>query len=245
MSWRLRKTDKTTYGPVELPELCRWAAEGRILPDDEISEDKGAWKPAPDLADLELNWLAPDEKGTLRGPFHILVFADLLNRKLLQGDTVITHRVSKEQATVGQAVTAELTRRIEALSAATPDKTASAGKRAEKAEATGLEKTIQDMTRRYESMVARTRTQEDELSDLRQKLATLQQAANERLAEAFEARQQAEEKVEEQRKEIESLKSTQNDLAKNFRDLNERYIQLRDKGGTTSQPASKPKPRLV
>lgn len=246
MSWQLRKADQTTYGPVGLTELCRWAAEGRILPGDQISENKGDWKPASELADLELNWLAPDKDGTPRGPFHILVFADLLKRNALQGGNLITHRITNKQSTVAQAVTAELTRRIETLSVIAPDKAAEPARHAEKADAVGLEKTVQDMTRRYEAMLARTREQEDELGDLRQKLATIRQAANEQLVEMDAARQRAEEQVAGQHKKIESLQATQNDLTRNLRDLNERYIELRDKTGVSADgKPRKPKARLV
>ncbi|MCZ7592022.1 MAG: hypothetical protein M5U15_07625 [Kiritimatiellae bacterium] len=246
MSWQLRRAKKTIYGPVELPELCRWASEGRVLFDDEVRENETSWKPAAEIADLELNWLAPDADGALRGPFHILLFADLLKRNVLLGNNLITHRITNEQSTVAQAVTAELTRRIETLSAIASEKSAEPVRHVEKDNAVGLEKTVQDMTRRYEAMLARTREQEDELGDLRQKLATTQQSANEQLAKADAARQRAEEEAATQHKKIESLQTIQNDLAQNFRELNERYIELRDKTGAAPDgKPRKPKARLV
>ena len=50
MSWYLQKNDGETYGPVEMDELQHWAAEGRIAPQDKLSQDNKHWAAAPDAA---------------------------------------------------------------------------------------------------------------------------------------------------------------------------------------------------
>jgi len=52
----LRKADGTVYGPVELELLVGWAVEGRIGPEDELSEDKEKWVAAVDVQELERFW---------------------------------------------------------------------------------------------------------------------------------------------------------------------------------------------
>ena len=46
MSWYLQKNDGKTLGPLKFDELLRWAAEGRIAPQDKVSQDKKNWEAA-------------------------------------------------------------------------------------------------------------------------------------------------------------------------------------------------------
>lgn len=246
MSWRLRKPSQAIYGPVELPELCRWAAEGRILPDDEVCENDGAWKLSVEVAELELNWLLPRKDGQAKGPLHILAYAELLQRRILRGDEVITHRATGDKCTVAQAVAPELIRRAEALAAALDAQPQTPPVQPEKDDATGLEKTVQDLTRRYERLLARTREQEDELRTLKHALANTQSTSTEQLAAATAARQKAEKETAEYLKQLTDLKALHEELTRNFRDLNDRYIRLRDQTPGAAQGAGgKPKVRLV
>ncbi len=112
MNWRLRKPDGTIYGPVAFAEFYRWASEGRILPEDFVSENDGAWIPAPDAAALELDWLLPRGEGAL-GPLHLLAFAELLQQRMLQGNEPIVKKTGGDPIPVGQAVAGELLRRVE------------------------------------------------------------------------------------------------------------------------------------
>jgi chromosome segregation ATPase len=113
MSWRLRKPDGSIYGPVAFPEFYRWAAEGRILPDDFVAEGDGDWVPAPSVAELELDWLLPRGE-TVLGPLHLLAYAELLQERMLSGSEPIVKKTGGEPIPVGQAVAAELLQRAAA-----------------------------------------------------------------------------------------------------------------------------------
>lgn len=62
--WYVRRGDSVT-GPFPSPLVTHYAEVGRILPDDEISPDKRAWRPfrdVPELAPLRLPDLADPDK---------------------------------------------------------------------------------------------------------------------------------------------------------------------------------------
>ena len=68
--WYLRKSDGHVYGPVELADLKLWAADGRVEPGDDISEDRARWFPPGQLPDLELEYVLLLEQGNTYGPLH-------------------------------------------------------------------------------------------------------------------------------------------------------------------------------
>lgn len=356
MNWRLRKPDGTIYGPVAFPEFYRWATEGRILPDDFVSEGDGEWIPAPDVAALELDWILPRGEGQQLGPLHVLAFAELLHQRMLQGGESIIKKSGGDPVPVGQAVAGELLQRMqgtlhelaaarvelrtirralaqrepppvpaappaeldasrrrteellarataleteldalrstqaatrtelerlrvmaqeqkEALDAAHVELTrareaaARAEDRARKLEeaaqaleegprihplrpdkmnAEGREKEFQDLTRRYERLLARTR-EEAERNDKIQKALEAERAASaERQAEMEARLRTAQEQIAALKAHVEEQERLHQELVRNFRDLNDRYIRLRaDKEPSTESPSSKPKVRLV
>ena len=272
MSWRLRKSDQTLYGPVDLAELCRWAAEGRVLPDDAVSENDGEWKPATELPDLELDWLLPRAESQFLGPFHLLAYGELLQQRMLRGDEIIQHRATGERVSVAQAVSAALFRRLEAAPVAAPPEPPPPAEekkpepepkpeskpepkaepeplpvpptRPEKHDATGIEKEFQDLTRRYERLLAMVREQAERQDQLDKDLADARTRADEQDRSLTAAKDAAERDAAEARARLEDLTTQHTDLLRQFRDLNERYILLRDERGPA--PAStKPKVRLV
>ena len=58
------------FGPIRTNGLVLWAAEGRVMPDDEISEDKVHWIPAQELPELCMDTLIAHPNGSFIGPFH-------------------------------------------------------------------------------------------------------------------------------------------------------------------------------
>ena len=50
----LKKPDGEIYGPVPLDDLCAWAEEGRVSPDDLVSPDKEEWSPSHQLEELAM-----------------------------------------------------------------------------------------------------------------------------------------------------------------------------------------------
>ena len=70
--WRLRQTDGDIYGPVPLPTLVRWAQEGRVLPDEDVSEDSGPWVSAPSIVALGMVTMVRCRSGGIYGPVNPL-----------------------------------------------------------------------------------------------------------------------------------------------------------------------------
>jgi hypothetical protein len=56
--WFLRKQeDGTTFGPLSLAQLARWASSARVAPNDSVSSDQVSWIKAPMLPDLGMDWI--------------------------------------------------------------------------------------------------------------------------------------------------------------------------------------------
>jgi chemotaxis protein MotB len=99
-SWTLRKANGTTFGPVDLPELRKWAAEGRIIAGNEASKDGRTWRPVEEIPDLEMNWMAHRTDGKVSGPFNIRAIPALLHHGILELDTRLEHTLNGRELTV-------------------------------------------------------------------------------------------------------------------------------------------------
>ena len=67
--WWLRAQDEV-FGPVTRDNLLEWAQMGRIQPGQDVSEDGENWKPATEIAFLDMRWSIDIGDGTPRGPFN-------------------------------------------------------------------------------------------------------------------------------------------------------------------------------
>ena len=67
--WWLRAQDEV-FGPVTRDNLLEWAQMGRIQPGQDVSEDGENWKPATEVAFLDMRWSIDIGDGTPRGPFN-------------------------------------------------------------------------------------------------------------------------------------------------------------------------------
>ncbi len=98
--WYVRITDGAVYGPVDLTTLKSWAAQGRIEPDNEISEDQEIWSTAESLPELEMDWLVELEDGTSYGPFNIQLAPELQQQGTFPPDAPLKHRKTGEIRTM-------------------------------------------------------------------------------------------------------------------------------------------------
>jgi len=88
-TWYLKRPNGAVYGPVAQKDLCDWAADGRIGPDDRLSQDRETWIRAPELADLEMVCSVELRDGRMYGPIHIHAVIQLLAREaVLPGATL-------------------------------------------------------------------------------------------------------------------------------------------------------------
>ncbi len=115
MSWYLQKNDGETYGPVEMDELQHWAAEGRIAPQDKLSQDNKHWAAAPDAAELGMDWIASMPDQPTYGPLHLRAFLDLIADGFLAADSRIQHRKSGKIVVLGDALLHALIPEIQGL----------------------------------------------------------------------------------------------------------------------------------
>lgn len=106
MSWYLLKNDGTVYGPVEWPELQEWAGDGRIAPEDSLSQDRRSWKSAPSYADLRMEWLVELDDGSRYGPIHLMALREMQQEGSLSPATRILHARTQEITTLGEALKA-------------------------------------------------------------------------------------------------------------------------------------------
>ena len=67
--WFLRIANGTVFGPVSTKGLIVWAEQGRIVPGNEVSNDRETWIPAETVTELEMNWYVNAGSKT-EGPFN-------------------------------------------------------------------------------------------------------------------------------------------------------------------------------
>lgn len=96
MSWYLRKSDGTRFGPVEDDAVLQWAREGRIVPEDSLSADGTTWFAPAVAEDLGMDWYIPLQDGTPYGPIHALVLGELVEQQQLGIDDQIAHKTTRE-----------------------------------------------------------------------------------------------------------------------------------------------------
>lgn len=68
--WFVRMSNGAVFGPINTKGLVHWARDGRIMPDDEISTDRVAWRPARELPELEIDTMIELPDGTFIGPYN-------------------------------------------------------------------------------------------------------------------------------------------------------------------------------
>ena len=68
--WFVRMSNGSVFGPINTKGLIHWVCDGRVMPDDEISEDRIIWRASRDLPELEMNVMLERPDGTFVGPFN-------------------------------------------------------------------------------------------------------------------------------------------------------------------------------
>lgn len=94
MNWYLRKSDDTVYGPVDDTMLRQWAVQGRVAPEDQVSQDRQTWSPAHAQPGLEMDWLIEMDDGTFYGPIHLTALRELAADGSLIPETRLTHKTT-------------------------------------------------------------------------------------------------------------------------------------------------------
>lgn len=77
--WYVRNTAGKVFGPIDLETLKGWVRDGRVEPLAGISNDLSHWVVAPQMSELEMNWVVENNAGQFYGPTHRVVLDDLMN----------------------------------------------------------------------------------------------------------------------------------------------------------------------
>lgn len=97
VEWFVRKADGVEFGPASISDLAAWARDGRIAPDDSVSTDRAAWRPAPEVSELDMNWLVETEPELFYGPAHAMAFVEMMREGVLRGSSRVRHARTGEE----------------------------------------------------------------------------------------------------------------------------------------------------
>lgn len=98
--WHLKKSDGAVFGPVDLNTLIAWAADGRIAPDDLVAEDPVHWRPAPELLELGMVWNVDLVNSTVLGPLNLMALRDLLLDGAVLPTARLVHTLENRVSTI-------------------------------------------------------------------------------------------------------------------------------------------------
>lgn len=326
MEWYLLKDGGAVYGPVPVGVLRQWAADGRVAPEDSVSGDQKTWIAAPNLADLEMDWMVELDGGALYGPLHVQSARALAADGAVPAHARIIHKKTGEARPLAEppAPAAPAPTRVPVPEAAPRAAARPAEPRAEWREIaeskdqfekearkwkkmyddereSGLKKeaalnerveelrkselavrmkleqverklshvensykllrqvtetgdpesrmaqlsaimeSSQELTERYDSLVQQLTAKNTEIQSLLESRAQAEKAAGEQIKQMEQVAQREREEADLARKRAAELEEAHLQLVKTYRDLNERFIRLRETQGAPA-PAPAPAP---
>lgn len=95
--WFVRMSNGTIFGPINTIGLSHWAADGRVMPDDEISVDRTNWMRACDLEELGMDTMLELPDGTFKGPYNPKAIDGLANEGKIPMRAVRFHKRELEE----------------------------------------------------------------------------------------------------------------------------------------------------
>jgi len=113
-TWFLRTGGNAVYGPLTLTTLKNWAADGRIGPGNEVSQDKDSWVAAETLEALQMNWHVLLKSGSEYGPFNLLAAPKLVRNGIIDPDTLMENRATGKWLSVESIIKREMEQKGEA-----------------------------------------------------------------------------------------------------------------------------------
>lgn len=100
----IKKQDGSIFGPAPLAELRRWAMDGRIAPDDQISSDQMTWQPAPGIPELEMHYLIRFTETETYGPINLHALTDLILDNSVTVDDAVVDVRDRSESRAGQVL---------------------------------------------------------------------------------------------------------------------------------------------
>jgi ribosomal protein L19E len=97
MLWRVKKLpDNAIYGPVDANTLKEWANSAQISPQDHVDVSDENWKPAPEIAFLEMLWTVTLPDDEVYGPTTLGTLREFIHEGLISEKTLATHINTKQ-----------------------------------------------------------------------------------------------------------------------------------------------------
>ena len=106
-SWFLKVSDDTVFGPVNITTLTGWAAQNRLAPGDEVSNNQKDWAPVETLPETEIVWFVQLNSGRTYGPINQMAAPYLARQNILDEDALLKNRATGEEILVRTLIEAE------------------------------------------------------------------------------------------------------------------------------------------
>ncbi len=161
-NWYLRKSDGTEYGPSSMDALRQWAEDGRIAPEDQLSQDRATWVPAPSVEALEMHYEIVLESGDRYGPLHLLALKELVEDGSIDTTSPIRHTSTDKTKCAGDHLLDMLTGQNTRLQTRVGEQATQNANLFTKAE---------ELTEQNRELTARTEQLTEQLAKLEERLA--------------------------------------------------------------------------
>ncbi|GEM_PF-5120217 len=172
--WFMKSEDGVVFGPTKLADLCDWAAQARVAPEHQFSQDKKTWLPAEELPGLAMEWKVELEGGALYGPLHILAIQDLVENKMASPTAKIVHTPTGKESTIDRIPPAEIVEALVSPVIAPPvvrQGTAKAKMSELEGKVATLEEKLKSAEKLAEDAAARLKDEERKIAELAKKAA--------------------------------------------------------------------------
>lgn len=103
-TYYLKTPDGAVYGPVDLPTLCLWATDARVIPGCQMSGDQETWFPVESIRELRLNWFVRFSDGATYGPLNLLAIRMLAAEKSIPVGSLLLEKGSERTAILDDSV---------------------------------------------------------------------------------------------------------------------------------------------
>lgn len=161
-NWYLRKHDGSEYGPTSLDALRQWAEDGRIAPEDQLSQDRADWVPAPSVEALEMHYEIVLESGERYGPLHLLALRELVEDGAIDSTTPIRHTLTNKTKCAGDHLLDMLSEQNEHLQARLTEQAA---------QHANLLAQSEELTEQNRELTVRTEELTEQIAKLEERLA--------------------------------------------------------------------------
>ena len=234
MSWFLKKIDNTVYGPVDMGTLKAWAADGRVHPDDRLSQDEIHWKPAPEVSELDMEWMVDLPSGKSYGPVHVLALRDLIREGTAKPDSRLMHVKTRQAVRAGDELLKALTEQYDGVLQDLAAQDARVAElEAKLAEAAPRPAIVVPASGNVDEIAPLLAAKNAEIEEAYASRAKIEKEARERMRQLEERADLADKESEAARRRLAELEAAHVQLVREHREMNDRYIALRE----ASQPS--------